>query len=77
VQVGILSSLRHPNIIRYFDSFVEGSSLFIIMELVEGATLLDHITSHQEKGTFLTEQRIWHIFCQVGGFLIGCRATAK
>lgn len=44
---------------------MENNSLFIIMELVEGATLLDHITSHQEKGTFLTEDRIWHIFCQV------------
>jgi len=64
-EVGILSSLQHPNIIRYFDSFVEKGNLYILMELVDGATLLDHINSFGEKGAFLTEERIWHIFCQV------------
>lgn len=64
-EVGILSSLRHPNIIRYYESFIENRTLFIIMELVDGTTLLDFINSHKEKNTFLSEERIWQIFCQV------------
>ena len=64
-EVAILSSLAHPNIIRYFDSFQHDESLFIVMELVEGATLLDHLTSLAEKKRAMSERRIWQIFTQV------------
>ncbi len=63
--MAILSSLAHPNIIRYFDSFQHDESLFIVMELVEGATLLDHLTSLAEKKRAMSERRIWQIFTQV------------
>lgn len=33
------SQLEHPNIIKYYTSFVEGSNLYIVMELVEGGQL--------------------------------------
>lgn len=66
-EVGILSSLQHPNIIRYYDSFVENRHLYIIMELVDGTTLLDHLTHVAEKSQLMVESRIWHIFCQARG----------
>lgn len=64
-EVQILSTLQHPNIINYYDSFQHGTSLYIVMELVEGATLLDHINSLAEKGQTVPEARIWSLFTQI------------
>ena len=64
-EVTILSTLEHPNIIRYYESFQQGSSLFIVMELVEGATLLDHINSLNEKKDTMPEGRVWALFTQI------------
>ena len=64
-EVEILSQLDHPNIVRYYTSFLEGPSVYIVMELVEGASLLDHINSWVEKGTMMPEEAIWPIFIQL------------
>ncbi len=34
-EVDILSSMSHPHVVQYYESFVEGSYLYIAMELVE------------------------------------------
>ncbi|VDM47591.1 unnamed protein product [Toxocara canis] len=41
----IKQQLRHPNIVRYRRVFVENHKLYIVMDLVEGASLRDHINS--------------------------------
>ena len=63
-EVQILKRLEHPNIVNYLDSFREGGMLYIVMELVDGASLLDHITSTAEKGRRMREERVWDIFLQ-------------
>ena len=42
-----------------------GSTLFIIMDLIEGAPLSDHFTSLKEKRGSFSEARIWHIAVQM------------
>ena len=42
-----------------------GGHLYIVMELVEGAPLIEHINSLQEKGQRFTEARLWAIFTQL------------
>ena len=64
-EVQILSTLQHPNIISYYESFKHKHNLYIVMELVEGATLLDHLNSLTEKGGCMAESRIWAIFTQI------------
>ena len=64
-EVQILSNLHHPHIIRYYESFQQDSTFYIVMELVEGATLLDHLNSLAEKAESMPEQRVWSIFTQV------------
>jgi len=64
-EVQILSQLHHPNIIRYYESFHEGRALYIVMELVEGVTLLDHLNSLSEKSDRMPESRVWMIFSQL------------
>lgn len=64
-EIDILSQLDHPNIVRYYTSFLEGPSVYIVMELVDGSSLLDHINSWVEKGVQMAEESIWPIFIQL------------
>ena len=41
--------------------------LYIVMELIDGATLAEHFASLKEKQQKFTESRIWNIFLQVCG----------
>ena len=65
-EVEILSRLEHPNIVNYVESFThDNGQLYIIMELVDGASLLDFITSAGEKRRRMSEEAVWDIFIQV------------
>ncbi|KAK6039786.1 hypothetical protein COOONC_22710 [Cooperia oncophora] len=57
--------LRHPNIVRYRRIFVENHRLYILMDLIEGASLKEHITSVREKRQIFSEDRIWNIVIQL------------
>ena len=35
------------------------------MQFLDGASLLEHITSLKEKGQKFTEERLWHVFTQL------------
>ena len=35
----LLSTLKHPNIVEVFGTFIEGETSYIIMELLEGQSL--------------------------------------
>ena len=37
--------LNHPNIIAYYDSFVEDKALMIVMEYAEGGTIFEYLQS--------------------------------
>ncbi|XP_061101244.1 serine/threonine-protein kinase Nek10 [Conger conger] len=61
----IKEQMTHPNIVRYYKTFLENDRLYIIMELIEGIPLAEHFTSLKEKGQQFTEERIWNIFIQM------------
>lgn len=65
----IKQQLRHPNIVRYRRIFVESHRLYILMDLIEGTSLKEHITSVREKRQSFPEERIWNMVIQVGAFL--------
>lgn len=44
---------------------VSGDHVYIVMELLEGTSLSDHITALAEKGSRFSETRIWKIFLQL------------
>ncbi|RDD36818.1 Serine/threonine-protein kinase Nek10 [Trichoplax sp. H2] len=57
--------LRHPNIVKYYKTFHENNSLYIIMELIDGAPLSEHFNSLKEKKQKFSEERIWKILIQI------------
>lgn len=64
-EVEIISKLEHPNIVKYYTSFVEGGHMYIIMELVQGTSLTDYISSVRGKQQRMSEEQIWSIFIQL------------
>ncbi|KYO26940.1 serine/threonine-protein kinase Nek10 isoform C [Alligator mississippiensis] len=61
----IREQLYHPNVVRYYRTFLENDRLYIVMELIEGVPLGEHFHSLKEKQQQFTEERIWNIFIQL------------
>jgi NIMA (never in mitosis gene a)-related kinase len=61
-EVDVLAMLQHPNIIAYYDSFVEDKSLNIVMEYAPGGTLCEYI--QERNGRLLEEEHILQLFVQ-------------
>jgi hypothetical protein len=62
-EVALLQQMQHPNIVRYVDSFTDKAmangkdlSLFIVMELVDGSSIAELISSHSEKKERISER---------------------
>nr|XP_020509225.1 serine/threonine-protein kinase Nek10 [Labrus bergylta] len=61
----IKEQMTHPNVVKYYKTFLEGEKLYIVMELIEGVPLAEHFNSLKEKQQQFTEDRIWNIFIQM------------
>eukprot|EP00076_Gallus_gallus_P017549 XP_015137277.2 serine/threonine-protein kinase Nek10 [Gallus gallus] len=61
----IKEQLYHPNVVRYYRTFLENDRLYIVMELIDGVPLGEHFHSLKKKQQQFTEERIWNIFIQL------------
>jgi NIMA (never in mitosis gene a)-related kinase 10 len=61
----IRNNLKHPNIVRYLKTFKENDSLYIVMELIDGTPLSQHVRTLKEKQEYWHEEKIWHLFIQI------------
>ncbi|NXJ11995.1 NEK10 kinase, partial [Odontophorus gujanensis] len=61
----IKEQLYHPNVVRYYRTFLENDRLYIVMELIDGVPLGEHFHSLKEKQQQFTEERVWNIFIQL------------
>ena len=64
-EVHILASLQHPFIVRYFDSFVERSKLFLVMEYAPNGSLATVLAQHQRTHRPIAEDTIWRYALQL------------
>lgn len=51
-EVKIYKELRHPNIIKFYESFIEDDYLYIVMEVVKGCNLSELIKNQNEKEAY-------------------------
>nr|XP_061814794.1 serine/threonine-protein kinase Nek10-like [Nerophis lumbriciformis] len=61
----IKEQMAHPNVVKYYKTFLEDDKLYIVMELIEGVPLLERCNSLKEKQQHFTEDQIWNIFIQM------------
>ncbi|TPX37085.1 hypothetical protein SmJEL517_g01093 [Synchytrium microbalum] len=66
-EVNILRELRHPNIVRYYERFVdrENCLIYIIMEFCDGGDLASIIKRCRRENKRIPEDVIWQIFVQL------------
>jgi len=50
-EVMVLAMLDHPNIIRYYENFLEDTALMIVMEYAEGKFIM-HYPNNYRLSTF-------------------------
>ncbi|CAI2724370.1 unnamed protein product [Schistosoma spindalis] len=70
----IRQQLRHPNIVRYYKTFLDSDHLYIVMELLDGVSLTELLISFKEKNIHFRESHIWNIFIQL---ILGLRYLHK
>ena len=61
----IRKNLRHPNIVRYIKTFKENDCLYIVMELIDGEPLSQHVRLLKERKDNWPEEKIWNLFIQI------------
>jgi serine/threonine protein kinase len=60
-----LSILSHPNIIKFFTSFVEDGCFHIIMEYAPKGDLHHLVRDQKEKQKYISEQDLWYFALQI------------
>eukprot|EP00438_Fugacium_kawagutii_P030752 Skav217084 [mRNA] locus=scaffold1308:125731:130313:- [translate_table: standard] len=63
-EVDVLRCLKHPNIVAYCDSFLEGRMLCIVMEFADGGDLSQLIKRKKSISEVLRESEVLPIFVQ-------------
>ena len=43
-EIDILQKLDHPNIVRYYETYIDEKYIYIVMEYIGGGELFDKIT---------------------------------
>ena len=56
VEVELLQTLDHHNIVRYFETYDGGKYLFLVMEFCDGGELFDSFEKIQKDGKKYTEK---------------------
>ncbi len=64
-EATILSSLTSDNIVKYYESFIEGMNLYIIMEFCDGGDLSKFLEIEKKKKKGINEDKIWKFFLQI------------
>ena len=62
-EVRVLRKLRHPNIVRYVDSFMDNRKLHIVMEAATGGDLKARVD--KARGVLMKEDQIVDWFIQI------------
>lgn len=57
-EIEILTKLDHPNIVRYYETYIDEKYIYLVMEFIGGGELFDKIT--QQENQVFTEDMAAH-----------------
>ena len=64
-EIKVLSMLHHPNVIEYYENFLQDKAMMIVMEFAAGGTLFDLLEMRRREGKYLEEAELVHLFAQI------------
>ena len=64
-EIKVLSMLHHPNVIEYYENFLQDKAMMIVMEFAAGGTLFDLLEMRRKEGKYLEEAELLHLFAQI------------
>lgn len=64
-EVILLRKVRHPNIVKYYDSFIDGKSLYIVMEYAEGGNLQEWVSRTRSAKKYFEEREVWRVYWEI------------
>lgn len=47
-EIEILTKLDHPNIVKYYETYIDNKYIYLVMEYVGGGELFEMITKQQD-----------------------------
>ena len=48
-EVAILTRLDHPNIVKYYETYVDEKYIYLVMEYIDGGELFDKIAKQENQ----------------------------
>ncbi|EDV23200.1 uncharacterized protein TRIADDRAFT_27942 [Trichoplax adhaerens] len=64
-EIELLKTVDHPNIIKYYASFMKTDFLYIICELADAGDLAKMITTFRNRKLYIQEHTVWKYFVQI------------
>jgi NIMA (never in mitosis gene a)-related kinase len=67
LEATLLSKLKHPNIVTFWESFTENHCLHIVMEYADGGDLDHYVKNHikTSRNKEISEKQVLHLFVQM------------
>jgi serine/threonine protein kinase len=74
-EIRLLASIKHEQVIAYYEAFVDGNKLCIVMEYCEQGDLAKCIKRRAQQRKYFPEEQIWSYFIQICRGLVGLHAA--
>lgn len=59
-EVAILTGLDHPNIVKYYETYIDERYIYLVMEFIGGGELFDKI-ANQENQVLSEEDAVFYM----------------
>ena len=63
-EINIIRSLNSPHIIKYYNSFIVGNCLYVLMEYMDNGDIKGYIEVHKNMNKPIPEPELWELFYQ-------------